>query len=228
MKVGIILTSDNRSKAYIQKLVKNNIILDDIILMNSDKPGKTYSKQIIQKSLESGFDISIPVLETLRTNNLQFTEFKFVNINHPELIEYIKQSQIEYYLFTGGGILKKEILTSGPKFIHFHPGIVPDYRGSTCFYYSIINDNNCGVTSFVMDEKLDTGDIIFQKKFSKPNHQYIDEVFDPFIRSETMIDVIQNNLIDVGSHIKQDISDGETYFIIHPVLKHISIISCIE
>lgn len=228
MKIGIILTSDNRSKAYIQKLVKNNIILNDIILMNSNKPEKTYSKEIIQKSLESGFDISIPVLETLRNNNLQFTEFEFVDINHLELVEYMKRSQIKYYLFTGGGILKKEILTSGPKFIHFHPGIVPDYRGSTCFYYSIINDNNCGVTSFIMDEKLDTGDIIFQKTFPKPNHQYIDEVFDPFIRSETMIDVIQNNLINIGTHIKQNILEGETYFIIHPVLKHISIISCVE
>ena len=228
MKTGIILTTDNRSKAYIQKLVNNNIFLNDIILMISNKPEKTYSNEIIKKSLECGFDISISVIETLRKNNLKFQKFEFIDINHTELIEYIKQTNIEYYFFTGGGILKKEILNSGPKFVHFHPGIVPNYRGSTCFYYSIINDKNCGVTSFVMDEKLDTGDIIFQKKFPKPNHEYIDEIFDPFIRSETMINVIKNRLIENGSHIKQNIAEGETYFIIHPVLKHISIMSCIK
>ena len=227
MKVGIILTTDNRSKAYIQKLIKNKIFLDDIILMNSHHPEKTYSNEMILKSLESGFDISIPVSETLCKNNLKFHEFKFVDINHPELIDYVRRSQIEYYLFTGGGILKNKILTSGPKFIHFHPGIVPKYRGSTCFYYSIINQNNCGVTSFVMDEKLDTGDVIFQRVFPKPNHQYIDEIFDPFIRSETMIEVLKNNMINNGTHTKQDVLEGETYFIIHPVLKHISIMSCI-
>lgn len=228
MKVGIILTTDNRSKAYIQKLIKNNIILDEIILMNSGNHEVKYSKEIIQKSLESGFDISISVLRTLKENNLKFHEFNFVDINNLKLIEYVKKSKINYYLFTGGGILKKDILTAGSKFIHFHPGIVPDYRGSTCFYYSIINENNCGVTSFVMDQELDTGDIIYQKKFVKPNHKYIDEIFDPFIRSETMIEVIQKDLIKKSKFLKQNKSDGETYFIIHPVLKHISIMNCIK
>jgi methionyl-tRNA formyltransferase len=228
MKVGIILTTDNRSKAYIQKLIKNNIILDDIILMNSGNYEKKYSKEIIKKSIESGFDISIPVVKTLKKNNLNFHEFDFVDINNSKLIEYVKNSKIKYYLFTGGGILKKAILNAGPKFIHFHPGIVPNYRGSTCFYYSIINENNCGVTSFVMDEKLDTGDIIYQKKFLKPNHIYIDEIFDPFIRSETMIDVIQKNLIKKSKFLKQNMLQGETYFIIHPVLKHISIMNCVK
>jgi len=32
--VGIILTPDNRSKAYIQKLISNKIKLEHIILMN--------------------------------------------------------------------------------------------------------------------------------------------------------------------------------------------------
>ena len=82
MKVGIILTTDNRSKAYIQKLIKNNIILDEIILMNSGNHEVKYSKEIIQKSLESGFDISISVLRTLKENNLKFHEFNFVDINN--------------------------------------------------------------------------------------------------------------------------------------------------
>ena len=196
--------------------------------MNSGNHEVKYSKEIIQKSLESGFDISISVLRTLKENNLKFHEFNFVDINNLKLIEYVKKSKINYYLFTGGGILKKDILTAGSKFIHFHPGIVPDYRGSTCFYYSIINENNCGVTSFVMDQELDTGDIIYQKKFVKPNHKYIDEIFDPFIRSETMIEVIQKDLIKKSKFLKQNKSDGETYFIIHPVLKHISIMNCIK
>lgn len=228
MTIGIILTTDNRSKAYIQKLIKNKIFLDDVILLNSGQSEKLFSTDIIQKSLDSGFDISESVKATLEKSELNFHEFDFDDINNPKLVQYVKNSSIQFYLFTGGGILKSDILNSGSKFVHFHPGIVPFYRGSTCFYYSIINENNCGVTSYVMDENLDTGDIIYQKIFSKPNHQYIDDVFDPFIRSETMIDVMKNNLIKTVIHTKQDSSQGETYFIIHPVLKHISILDCLQ
>ena len=111
----------------------------------------------------------------LDENNLSFKEFSFVDINNSQLINYIKQNDVDFFIFTGGGILKSEILSSNSQFIHFHPGIVPFYRGSTCFYYSIINDNKCGVTAYVMDEKLDAGKIIYQKTFPKPFHIFIDE-----------------------------------------------------
>jgi methionyl-tRNA formyltransferase len=227
MKVGIILTPDNRSKAYIQKLLNHKITLDEIIFMNDKQNEIKYSKKIIKKSLNEGFDISIPVSKTLLEHNIQFKEFNFVNINHHELINYIKNISIDYFLFTGGGILKKDILHSGSKFVHFHPGIVPNYRGSTCFYYSILNDDNCGVTAFVMDKELDTGNIITQKIFPKPDHPFIDEVYDAHIRSETLIEVLQNNLLS-KNHQKQKNSIGETYFIIHPILKHIAILNCIK
>ena len=163
MKLGIILTPDNRSKAYIQKLVKNNITLNSILFMNDNKREKSYSEDIIKISKKNGFDISKSVKDTLTGNDLTFKEFNFVDINHQDLVKHIENNEEGFLIFTGGGILKKEILNSGVKFIHFHPGIVPNYRGSTCFYYSILDDGNCGVTAYIMDEKLDTGDIVYQK-----------------------------------------------------------------
>ena len=123
--------------------------------------------------------------------------------------------------------MKNSILNSGPKFLHLHPGIVPNYRGSTCFYYSIINEDSCGVTAYFMDEKIDTGDIIYQRTFQKPNHKFIDDVYDAYIRSETLIDVLTKHMISNTKTIKQNPDDGETYFVIHPVLKHIGILSCL-
>ena len=78
-----------------------------------------------------------------------------------------------------------------------------------------------------MDEKLDTGDIIYQKKFQKPTHRYLDEIFDPYIRSETLIELFKTKKLPFNDLIKQNTSVGETYYIIHPVLKHISILSCL-
>jgi len=227
MKIGIILTPNSRSNAYLRKLLELKIELADIVFMN-DKSVHAFSHEEISKSTEYGFDISDSIESILRKSNLDYTEFNFVNINEPELINHVQTKSIDYYIFTGGGILKEDILNSGSKFLHFHPGIVPEYRGSTCFYYSILKQNFCGVTAFIMDENLDAGNIIHQKTFSKPNHIFLDNVYDAHIRAETMGEIFTNNLLYNQKLTKQNLDDGETYFIIHPVLKHISILSCIE
>jgi len=163
--------------------------------MNDNRQEPNYLEDIIQKSKEFGFDISKPVLKSMQESQIKFKEFPFVDINNQELVSYLSKSNSEIFIFTGGGILRKAILNCGPKFVHLHPGIVPNYRGSTCFYYSIINEEKCGVTAYFMDEKIDTGDIIFQRSFKKPNHQYIDDIYDPSIRSEALIDVLKNKRI---------------------------------
>ena len=196
--------------------------------MNNNMPEKTYSDEIIQTAKKSGFDISKSVRNVLNENNFTYTEFDFIDINHPDLINFIKKNREGYYIFTGGGILKNEILNAGVKFVHLHPGLAPKYKGSTCFYYSIINEGSAGVTAFIMDEGLDTGDIIYQKTFEKPQHKFLDEVYDPYIRSETLVDVTSQNLLYRQDFKKQNSHEGETYFIIHPVLKHIAIINCIN
>ena len=228
MKLGIILTSNERSKAYLQKIIQNKIFIDEVLFMNDNRKEPVYDKESILKSKESGFDISESIIFTLKKHNIDFHEFGFVDINHLQLIEYISKSKTQVFIFTGGGILKEGILKAGPKFLHLHPGIIPHYRGSTCFYYSILNEDACGVTAYFMDEKLDAGNVIYQKRFSKPNHVFIDDVYDAHIRSETLLDVLKNNMITEEKVTKQNLEEGETYYIIHPVLKHIAILNCIK
>lgn len=227
MKLGIILTPGNRSKAYLQKIIRKKIKLEQIFFMN-DNFNKEFSLEAINQSKKNGFDISKSVKNILIEKKLKFVEFPFNDINHPELINAVKNSKIDYFIFAGGGILKQQILSSKAKFVHFHPGIVPEYKGSTCFYYSIINENNCGVTAFVMNEGIDTGDIIHQRIFQKPNHIFIDDVYDPHIRSETMIDILEKKILVDKKFKKQNTKTENTFFIIHPVLKHLAILSCIK
>ena len=82
-KIGIILASDNRSKAYIQKLVFSEKKLDKIILLNYKKIELDYSENEIEISKKYGFDISKPVKEFLQESEISFKEFDFVDINHP-------------------------------------------------------------------------------------------------------------------------------------------------
>ena len=91
MKIGIILTPDSRSKAYLQKIVNENFNFDTIIFMNDNRKEIKYSKKQIQQSKKYGFDISISVKQTLIENNLSFKELRFVDINHKELVNYLKE-----------------------------------------------------------------------------------------------------------------------------------------
>jgi len=226
--IGIILTPDIRSQAYIQKAIRNKIIFNEILFMNDTRPQKIFEGNEIDIGKKYGFDVSCSVKDFLDENHLEYHEFDFVDINHHKLIDFLHNSTTDYFIFTGGGILKNDILRCGPKFIHFHPGIVPDYKGSTCFYYSFINEDKCGVTAFLMNEGIDTGDIILQKEFPKPDHIYIDNIFDAHIRSETLLELLETDLIEQKNYTKQVPEEGETYFVIHPVLKHIAILSCIN
>jgi len=228
MEIGIILTPDERSKAYLQKILQNKITISEILFMNDGRKETSFSEEIITKSKELGFNISESVKNTLNIHDLDFYEFNFVDINNPILVEYLSKSKTDIFIFTGGGILRKDVLKAGPKFIHLHPGIVPNYRGSTCFYYSILNEDTAGVTAYFMDEKIDTGNVIFQKEFLKPNYAFVDDVYDSHIRSETLLEVLKNKMIQKNKIKKQNQNEGETYYVIHPVLKHIAILSCIK
>ncbi|HAI18073.1 MAG TPA: hypothetical protein DCM10_08685 [Xanthomarina gelatinilytica] len=49
----------------------------------------------------------------------------------------------------------------GRKCYNFHPGSLPDYRGAGCYSWAIINEEESfGITLHVIDEGIDTGDII--------------------------------------------------------------------
>ena len=59
MKIGIILTPNSRSNAYLRKLLELKIELADIVFMN-DKSVHAFSHEEISKSTEYGFDIRSP------------------------------------------------------------------------------------------------------------------------------------------------------------------------
>ena len=48
---------------------------------------------------------------------------------------------------------------------NLHASLLPDYRGAAPINWAIINgEKNTGITTFFIDEKIDTGHLIFQKE----------------------------------------------------------------
>ena len=79
-----------------------------------------------------------------------------------------------------------------------------------------------------MNKKIDAGDVILTKTYNKPEKGIdVDYYYDSSIRSDLLVDVIEKYIKkgEITSE-KQESNYGETYFIIHPVLKHIALLSC--
>ena len=69
-------------------------------------------------------------------------------------------------LKAGGQRLKKSILNKGKVYLHCHPGSLPAYRGSTVYYYALLNRDAIGCSVIAMTEQLDHGPVLHHSEFT--------------------------------------------------------------
>lgn len=86
-----------------------------------------------------------------------------------ELIEKLKVMNLDFIVVVAyGQILSKEVLDI-PKFgcINLHGSLLPKYRGAAPIHYAIMNgETESGNTTMLMDEGLDTGDMLLKNVVS--------------------------------------------------------------
>ncbi len=123
--------------------------------------GKKYTAPPVKTcALEMG----IPVYQPDRVRDKEFlTTFDTLS---PDMV----------VLVAFGQILPKELIDS-PQFgcLNVHPSLLPQYRGAAPINWAIINgDNKTGVTIMLIDEGMDSGDILLQEEADID----IDDTFD--------------------------------------------------
>ena len=235
----MLLVNNNRSKAYLQNLIKNGYIPEKIIVLNDNKNtlvehtenDKIISKDTKQKfirqldDLDISFDEKEQVQKTIANNNLNFSVVDTLEVNSSSVFNSVNELEEEYIVYSGPGgtILRKEILSLNKKFIHVHPGLLPDYRGSTTIFYSMLFESKVGCSVILFNEKIDEGPILYKANYEiKEREIDFDYVLDPLVRAKTLISFFQANQL---SEIQQNQSEkAATFYIIHPLLKHISIL----
>ncbi|MBI2026250.1 MAG: hypothetical protein HYS98_00320 [Deltaproteobacteria bacterium] len=228
--VGMLLVNSSRSRAYLQMLIKHHLFPAHVILVENNIKKKENIKKFDKDLVEKYFDISEDILDTLMSHRLSYEIVVSQNMNSNEVLRALKKRDEKYFIYSGwsGEILKGDILNTGQNFIHMHAGRLPDFRGSTTIYYSILKENTCTVTALFLNENIDEGRVIKTKDFPKPDDvEIIDYVYDSFIRASVLVEVMRDYVHTGFFETKaQCIDNGETYFIIHPVLKHIAILCC--
>lgn len=227
---AMIAADTARSKAYIQMMIQEKKFPAVCIIYSEDcgeMKGRA-EKYVEEGALGKYFDLDCPIIFSLKKAGIPYILVESKNINSEQMIEVICARREKYLIYSGygGEILKKPLFQLGKKYIHIHAGMLPEYRGSTTFYYSYLQEKQVGATAIFLDEKIDCGEIIAQKMFDLPQGLVnMDYIYEPYIRSRVLIDVL-NQYIEQGelTAVSQENEKAEEYFIIHPVLKHLALL----
>ena len=88
------------------------------------------------------------------------------NLKSDEFLEQIKKMNPDVIVVVAFRMLPK-VIWNYPKFgtFNLHASLLPKYRGAAPIHWAIINgEKETGVTTFFIDEEIDTGKIILNKK----------------------------------------------------------------
>lgn len=226
-----LLAADTaRTKAYLQAMIRDDMLPGICIVYSDDLKKMQLEKEQYQESTlnEQYFDITKPILYSLHSAGITYLLIDNKDINSEQMLEVIKGLKQQYVIYSGYGgyILKSHLFQINKKYIHVHAGILPQYRGSTTVYYSFLQEKIFGATAIFLSEGIDEGEIITQETFEVPReHVDIDYIYEPYMRSRVLIKVMRQYSETGELTCKEQKWDGaETYFIIHPVLKHIALL----
>ena len=229
--IAMIAADTSRSRVYIQSMILEGLIPNFVLILknknNKSLPGQIKSTKI-STGKNNGIDLSLSIRRSLKSASVNFKEMYTNDIHDPKVIEEIEIRPEFAFIYSGYGgiILKKKLFSTGKKFLHIHGGYLPNYKGSTTNYYSIIEENMIGASSIFLNEKIDSGPIILRRKFPPPyKRQEMDHFYDSVVRSNVLIETLNEYQKSGKFKTKKYINEGSMYYIIHPLLKHISILS---
>ena len=154
-----------------------------------------------------------PVKKMALSLNLDI--FQPESVNKTSFIKKLKNIDPEFIVVVAfGQILSKDILAL-PEHgcINLHASLLPGYRGAAPIHRAIINgDKNTGITTMYMEEKLDTGDIIYQKEIPITHTETAGTLHDKL--AETGAELLCKTLIDVknGTAPRQKQDDSQATY----------------
>ena len=166
------------------------------------------------KFILSKLNITNSLNFVLKKNNIQKITLK-QSINHEKSINIIKKYSPDLLIsILGNQIFKKEIINLASKgCINLHTALLPKYRGLMPTFWVMKNkEKYTGVSVFYVDEGIDTGPIIIQKKLEIGDRTQAELIkHTKMIGVEAIVEAIEK--IDKGNVQTFDNNDEEmTYF----------------
>lgn len=235
---SLLVADTIRSRAYVQALGSAGYRVPHGMLIKSEENKWGQSSSLEKCAIPVGDmflpDLSIPVEESLGSVCHNLTVSNVGTINAPEVISWLREYGASISIFSGfgGELVKTDLLNTGAKLLHMHAGWLPHYRGSTTVYYSLLDQRKAGVSAIFLEDKIDTGPILKRCLYDAPPKGLdIDYYYDSILRADTLLRVladIEGDSIDSQRYVTQEENQGVSYYVIHPLLKHIALLCLAE
>lgn len=144
-------------------------------------------------------------------NNL--TILQPTNLKSEDFITQLSNLNANLQIVVAFRMLPK-IVWQMPQFgtFNLHASLLPDYRGAAPINWAIINgETKTGVTTFFIDEKIDTGNIILQETVFIGENETLGELHDKLMKvgSRLVVKTVQLIEADKISTIKQQETEGK-------------------
>lgn len=183
--------------ASLQRLVENvkNVVA---VITAPDKPvgrGQTLRESPVKKFALAH---SIPVLQPEKLKNKEF-------------LEILATYKADFQVVVAFRMLPKEVWAM-PKLgtINLHGSLLPQYRGAAPINWAIINgERETGITTFFIEEEIDTGKIIYSEKIAIGLNETAGDLHDKMMWMGGALVVKTVNAISSGQFpkIEQNFSD---------------------
>ncbi|MBL4604150.1 MAG: methionyl-tRNA formyltransferase [Flavobacteriaceae bacterium] len=175
--------------AILKKVIENQLNVVGVITA-PDRPagrGRKLNESAVKKYASS--------------QNLHLLQPK--NLKDPVFLEELKSLNATLQVVVAFRMLPKAVWNM-PEYgtFNLHASLLPAYRGAAPIHWSIINgEKKTGVTTFFIDEKIDTGEVIQQKEIEIGDHETVGELHDKLMNlgatlvSET-IELIKEEVVE--------------------------------
>ena len=183
--------------------ILNDVFNLDTIVTNYDKPSGRGQK--IRFSA---------VKEYALINNINLLQPK--NLKDEGFVKKIQKINPDFIVVVAFRMIPR-IVWNIPKYgtINLHASLLPDYRGSAPINWVIMNNEKItGVTTFFIDDKIDTGDILIQEKIKIDKKINAGELHDKLkligasIVEKTLKGIVENSLQRVKQIQKNDFNNA--------------------
>lgn len=181
--------------------------LPTIVFMGTPEFATTILKKIVENGFPVAACVTAPDKPAGRGRKVQESHVKQyalsqglnilqpTNLKEETFVEELAKLNADLFIVVAFRMLP-EVVWKTPRLgtINLHGSLLPDYRGAAPINWTVINgDQETGVTTFYINENIDTGDILLQRKMEISKNETAGSVHDRMMHlgADAVIDTIK-------------------------------------
>lgn len=170
-----------------------------------DKPSGRGLKVNMSAVKEYALGLNVPIMQP-------------VSLKEPAFLEQLESLEADCFVVVAFRMLP-QVVWSMPRLgtFNLHASLLPQYRGAAPINWAIINgETRTGVTTFLLDKQIDTGNIIFQQECEIAPQENIGSLYDRLMEIGSSLVLKTVDALARGSVVPKPQVESE---VLHPAPK---------